>query len=90
MVRAGVARTRGQLVTARAAYHDAAGLAEAASRGLFAAVARRREGEIEGGDEGTAKVAAADAWLREQAIVRPDRFANIVAPGERAARRLGA
>ena len=48
---------------------------------LFAAAARRRRGELAGGEEGAAAMAAADAWMRGQAIRRPERMAAMLAPG---------
>lgn len=48
---------------------------------LFAAVARRRLGEIYGGQEGAVEIAKADGWMREQAIKRPDLIAQLYLPG---------
>ena len=53
----------------------------AASMGLHAAVARRRLGELMGGEEGRALVARADTWMREHGVSRPDRMALALAPG---------
>jgi hypothetical protein len=67
---------------------DALPLLEGAERGfaeaglaLHAAVARRRRGELLGGDEGRALVAAADEWMRGQRIKNPARMAALLAPG---------
>gem|GEM_PF-1362039 len=49
----------------------------------MAVVARRRRGQILGGDEGAALVAAADAWWRDEGGVVPARLAQFVAPGFR-------
>jgi hypothetical protein len=54
---------------------DAAGMA------LYAAAARRRLGELLGGDEGAALIAIATAWMRAEGIVRPERMAAMLAPG---------
>jgi hypothetical protein len=41
---------------------------------LHATAARRRRGQLTGGDAGRADVAAADAWAASQTIRNPDRF----------------
>ena len=48
---------------------------------LFAAAARRRLGQLLGGDEGCSLVTQADAWMRAQGIVKPSRMAAMLAPG---------
>jgi hypothetical protein len=53
---------------------DAAGMA------MHAAVARRRRGALLGA-KGRALIDEADAWLSGQRIARPDRWANLYAPG---------
>lgn len=45
------------------------------------AASRRRLAALVGGDEGRALRAAADAWMSEQHVARPDRFTEMVAPG---------
>lgn len=47
---------------------------------LFAAAARRRRGELTGGDEGRALVGGADTWMRSHSIRDPERMARICAP----------
>jgi hypothetical protein len=54
---------------------------EAADMALFAAVARRRLGELLGGDEGREMVKAADAFMASQSIVNPVRMTAMLAPG---------
>jgi hypothetical protein len=54
---------------------DGAGMA------LYAAVARRRRGQLAGDAAGRAAADAAAAWMREQGIVRPDRVAAMLLPG---------
>lgn len=87
------AQALGALVTGaiRAARGDrlggAAELAQAAvqleerSMRVWAAAARRRSGELRGGPEGLAMVAAADAFFTEQAIRVPRRWAAMLVPG---------
>jgi hypothetical protein len=48
---------------------------------LYAACARRRRGQLLGGDAGRRLVEEADAWMSGQAIRRPDRMADLLAPG---------
>src|SRR5262249_5193282 len=83
----------GALARAGAAYllgapERSAALLEEAIRGfdangmqLHAACARRRLGALRGGSEGNALIAVGDRFMREQTIVRPDRFTAMLAPG---------
>jgi hypothetical protein len=48
---------------------------------LHATVTRRRRGELMGGEAGRDLVAAADAWMSEQAIMNPARMTQMLAPG---------
>jgi hypothetical protein len=50
--------------------------------GYVAAIGRRR-GELLGGEEGRALVVASEAALRAEGVVRPDRIADMLAPGFR-------
>lgn len=66
----------------------AAALCETAARGfeldgmaLWAAAAFRRHGEIAGGDEGSRRIADADAEMIRRKVARPDRMAAFLAPG---------
>lgn len=61
------------LLSAEASFHRA-------DMKLFAAAARRRRGQLIGGDDGRALVADADAVMRAQAILRPDRMTAILSP----------
>jgi hypothetical protein len=49
--------------------------------GLYAAVARRRLGELQGGNEGRQVASEADGWMTGQRIRNPRRFARMLAPG---------
>jgi hypothetical protein len=55
---------------------------------LHAAVARRRSGELVGGDFGAGQIAAADAWMTGQGIRNPERMTAVLAPGFAARQRL--
>jgi eukaryotic-like serine/threonine-protein kinase len=54
---------------------------DSADMALMAAMARRRKGQILGGDEGRALVAAADALMTAQRIARPERMTAMLMPG---------
>jgi hypothetical protein len=47
---------------------------------LHAMAARRRRGLLLGGGDGTALVGSADAWMRGEAIQRPDLITNVLVP----------
>jgi serine/threonine protein kinase/tetratricopeptide (TPR) repeat protein len=78
---AGVAARRGAADEARDRLREAEEAFAAAHMALHAALARRRRGQLVGGDQGRTLVAAADAWLADQRIARPDRWAAMLAPG---------
>jgi hypothetical protein len=61
----------------------AAALSERQGMKLYAACARRCQGELEGGDAGAARVAAADAWMRSENVWDPFRMAGVFATGTR-------
>jgi hypothetical protein len=48
---------------------------------FHAVVARKYRGELIGGDEGRAEIAAAEAWFRQQNVRNHERMASILAPG---------
>jgi len=81
LVLAGIAAVRGDPATTAAALAAAAEGFDAAGMGLYAAAARRRHGQVQGGDEGRARVAAADAWMSARDVRRPARMAAMLAPG---------
>ena len=53
----------------------------AADMALYLAAARRRRGEITGGDAGRALVEESNAWMAGQGIRNPDRMSVLLAPG---------
>lgn len=80
LLRGSIAAADGEDARARASFDAAARELAASEMALFAAIARRRRGEVTGGDEGQADIAEADSWMRAHAIVRPDRIAYVYAP----------
>ena len=76
---AGVAAARGDRPTAARLFAEAVTQLEAVDMSLYAAAARRRLGEILGGDEGRAHVDQADAWMARQGIQDPSRMADVFA-----------
>lgn len=82
LVGAGVAATRGYIEEA-ATLADRAEIALlSADMGLYAAAARRRRGELLGGDQGRALIADADAWMSNQKVKNPRRMVEMLAPGK--------
>jgi hypothetical protein len=77
---AGTAHLRGDADTERARLEAAIASLDALDTRLYAAAARRRLGQILGGDEGAALIRAADAFMAERAIARPERMAAMLAP----------
>jgi hypothetical protein len=80
-VRAGVAAARGRVEEAVALLVEAEQRFTTAEMGLHAAAARRRRGELLGGAEGAALIAAADAWMSEHGIKNAARMAASLLPG---------
>jgi hypothetical protein len=48
---------------------------------LYAAAARRRQGELLGGHKGRQLVAEANSWMAGQGVVRPERMTAMLVPG---------
>jgi hypothetical protein len=82
----GTATLRGSAPDAIRHLEAAEDIFERERMGLFGAVARRRRGELLGTSDGDSLVQSANAWMREQSITNPDRFADMLAPGEFAGR----
>jgi hypothetical protein len=85
LVRAGVARERGETERALACLARAETGLEQFQMRLYAASARRHRGRLLGGEEGRALVESADAVMRSQGIQNPARIAAKLAAGGPAA-----
>ena len=81
LLRAGIASVRGDMDIARELLARSIAGFESADVGLYANVARRRLGEVLGGDEGGQLICDADTTMRNQAIEAPARFAAMLVPG---------
>jgi serine/threonine protein kinase/tetratricopeptide (TPR) repeat protein/energy-coupling factor transporter ATP-binding protein EcfA2 len=81
LVLAAVAKQRGDdsraaILTARAVEEF-----ELADMQLYEAAARRRLGELVGGERGTELINASEDWMRKQQVKNPAAFAKMLAPG---------
>jgi serine/threonine protein kinase/tetratricopeptide (TPR) repeat protein len=81
LIRGGIARQRGDQANAIALLEKAAKDFDAAHMSLYAAAARRRLGEVVGGDRGRQLVAQSEEWMMKQQIKNPARMMNLLAPG---------
>jgi len=80
MIHAEIASIHGETRRALELFASAEKGCQAADMQLHAAAARRRRGQLLGGEEGRALVEAADAWMGKQGIVSPERMAAMLAP----------
>jgi eukaryotic-like serine/threonine-protein kinase len=80
LVYGGVAALRGESERAADIFATAAAQFDALGMSLHAIVARHRCGALRGGDEGARLMREADAEMRAQEIVRPDRVIAMFAP----------
>jgi hypothetical protein len=78
--RAGLASVRREQERAASLYRSAAEALDACDMLLHAAAARRALGSLLGGHSGQALVQSADAVMREQGVVKPERFVRVYAP----------
>jgi hypothetical protein len=81
LLRAGVANVRGRSAEAQQHLVTAAAGFAAADMRLFHFAATRALGRLRGGSEGEHAIARAEAWMAEQSIRAPARFAAVFAPG---------
>jgi tetratricopeptide (TPR) repeat protein len=83
LIYAALAERRGDDSQAAALVSQAIEGFEASDMKLYAATARRRLGEILGGDGGKELIDQADDWMGKQEIKNPVAVANLMAPGFR-------
>jgi hypothetical protein len=81
LVRAAVAKKRGDQPGAANLLESAIRDFEASHMQLYATVGRRRLGELIGGDQGRELLAKTDRWMARQMIKNPARMTNLLAPG---------
>jgi len=81
MLRAGIAHYRGDRSSVIALLTRATENFEHADMNLYAAAARRRLGEIVGGERGQELITDADAWMERQKIKNPEKLTRMLAPG---------
>jgi len=79
-VRACVLAARGPLETALPLFADAARILDGADMKIQASASHWRRGQLIGGDEGAALVAAAEATMRAQGVLVPAGLAAMQAP----------
>lgn len=80
LLRAGIEMRRGQKNAAVRRLEVAEQRFGALDMNLHRAVAQRRLGELAGGSEGEARIAASEAWMRSEGIRNPERLAYAYAP----------
>jgi serine/threonine protein kinase len=80
-IRAALAAATGDASEAVRCLERAAAGFDAAGMGLFAMSARRRLGQVVGGDQGRLLMAQADGWMEQQRISNPQRMAAMYMPG---------
>ena len=81
LVSAAVAHQRGEKTKAMNLLSRAAEAFDLADMDLYEAVARRRSGELSGGERGLRDIHEADAWMRKRQIKNPDAMTRLLAPG---------
>ncbi len=81
LIRAALAHQQGDAETSIALTRAALAGLEQADMALYAAAARRRLGELLGGDEGREMIARADEWLSRQQVKNPSAVTRLMAPG---------
>jgi hypothetical protein len=81
VIQAGAAATRGRTERALHLLELSEAGFGAAEMALHATAARRRRGQLTGGDAGRSLIAAADAWMTGQSIKNPERLTAMLIPG---------
>ena len=81
LLEAAIAAVETDLPLARRRLHDAIPQFDAADMGLYAAVARRRLGELQDDEAGDEAGRQAAAWMASQQIRNPAALTRMLAPG---------
>lgn len=81
LIRAALAKQNGEDSRAIELTELAINGLEAADMALYAAAARRRFGELLGGDRGRELIAQSEAWMTRQQIKNPAAVTNLMVPG---------
>ena len=81
LLEAAIAGLEGRTAPAVRGLHDAVGLFDRADMQLYAAVARRRLGALQGGADGRAVKDEAEQWMAAQGIRNPAAMTRTLAPG---------
>ena len=81
LIHAALAKQSGDISRAEALALQAVSGFEAADMALYAAAARRRLGELVGGDRGRELIDQAEEWMSRQQIKNPSAVTNLMAPG---------
>jgi hypothetical protein len=81
LVRAGVHHLRGDAERSITWLAQAIRGLDTTDMALYAHAARRRHGQLLGGDAGRAEVVAAERWMLASGVKRPDRMTAMLAPG---------
>lgn len=81
LIKAGVANRRNDIAATTAYLSDAVERLELAEMHLYAAAARRRLGEVFGGERGAQLIAEADGWMNGQKIKNPVSMTRMLVPG---------
>jgi eukaryotic-like serine/threonine-protein kinase len=80
LLKAGLARLRDQLPEAIGFFAQATQAADASGLQTEAAVARLRQGELVGGEQGRALITQAQAFMTREGIKNPTRFSQLYSP----------
>jgi serine/threonine protein kinase/tetratricopeptide (TPR) repeat protein len=81
LIHAALAKQSGDISRSATLTSQAVDGFEAADMALYAAAARRRHGELVGGDRGRELIDQADEWMSKQQIKNPPAVTNLMAPG---------
>jgi eukaryotic-like serine/threonine-protein kinase len=81
LLRAAIAHLEGRTPLALTLLHDAAARFERADMKLYAAIARRRIGALQGDERGRELQRQGEEWMAAQHIKNPARMTRVFAPG---------